>query len=552
MRSVKFFFLVLFITALPQVCAFTGTFAQSEGALSLDSSKEVQVSQSDPATAVTSLGSVRGKISGDVVSWLGIRYAEPPVGKLRFKAPVPVQPWEGVYDATKFGFAAAQPPPSSTEFTGKGEEKSEDCLFLNIWAKKGATNRPVMVWYHGGAYMSGESSLGMYSGERLAKERDVVVVTVNYRLGALGFLYFSDLAKDAGLDDDFTDNPGMRDQIEALKWIHENISAFGGDPGNVTIFGESAGGSTVISLLCSPPAKGLFQRAIVQSGAPTCIYGRETGTFYAKKYLELLGLKPEEVGRLKDMPLDDLVKATENILDWNALDRPGSIPFGPTTGTGIMPLDPLSAAAAGETACVPLIIGTNHDEATLFRGDAPIVPTTPYLINRMLDNTNADKKDRILSAYPGFPSHESVIEAATDALFLQPSIQFAEEYSKHAPVWFYRFDYKPPMARLLGFDATHGSEIVHVFHTYNTLAGRLITLFACPGPRKRVGNAMQTGWVNFAAYGDPNGQRTSDREWPAYDTAHRTTRIFGSKKIMTIDDPDKERRETWKGVTLYK
>ncbi len=552
MRSVKFFFRVLFIAALLQVCAFAGTFAENEGALSLDASKEVHVNQSDPATAVIPLGSVRGKISGDVVSWLGIRYAETPVGKLRFKEPVPVKPWDGVYDATKFGFAAPQPPPSSMEFTGKGEKKSEDCLFLNIWAKKGASNRPVMVWYHGGAYMSGESSLSLYNGERLAKERDVVVVTVNYRLGALGFLYFSDLAKAADLADDFTDNPGMRDQIEALKWIHDNIAAFGGDPGNVTIFGESAGGSTVISLLCSPASKGLIHRAITQSGAPSCIYGRETGTFYAKKYLELLGLKPEEIGRLKDMPADDLMKATDKILDWNALDRPGSIPFGPTTGTGIMPLDPISAAAAGETACVPLIIGTNHDEATLFRGDAPIVPTTPYLINRMLDNTNADKKDRILSAYPGFPSHESVIKAATDALFLQPSIQFAEEYAVHAPVWFYRFDYKPPMARLLGFNATHGSEIVHVFHTYNTMVGRLVTLFACPGASKSVGNEMQEYWTDFAAYGDPNGPGSGKIIWPVYDTAHRTTRIFGAKKITTLDDPDKERRETWQGVTLYK
>ena len=179
-----------------------------------------------------------------------------------------------------------------------------------------------MVWYHGGAYMSGESSLGLYNGERLAKERDVVVVTVNYRLGALGFLYFSDLAKAAGLADDFIDNPGMRDQIAALKWIHDNISAFGGDPGNVTIFGESAGGSTIITLLCAPAAKGLFHRAITESGAPSCIYGRETGSLYAAKFLELLGLKPEDVGKLRDMPVEKLAGATEKIMDWNAINRP--------------------------------------------------------------------------------------------------------------------------------------------------------------------------------------------------------------------------------------
>ena len=169
----------------------------------------------------------------------------------------------------------------------------------------------------------------------------------------------------------------------------------------------------------------------------------------------------------------------------------------------------------------------------------------------MLDLTNPDRKELILSAYPGFPSKESVIQAAEDAIFVQPSIQFAEAYSLHAPVWFYRFDYKPPMARILGLDATHGSEIVHVFHTYNTTVGRLVTLFACPGARRNVGNAMQSGWVNFATYGDPNDPGQGDKEWPAYDTMHRTTRIFGSK-ITTIDDPDQKRRKVWEGVTLYK
>jgi para-nitrobenzyl esterase len=558
MRNIKVIILVLLIAALSQVCLFAGESPENgnmPGTPAVEAGKTVQgapAGQSDPAIAVTPSGKVKGKLCGDVVSWLGIRYAEPPVGWLRFKAPVPVKPWEDIYDATKFGFAAPQPPPSPIEFTGKGEKKSEDCLFLNIWAKKGAVKRPVMVWYHGGAYMSGEGSLGLYNGERLAKEGDVVVVTVNYRLGALGFLYFSDMAKAAGLADDFIDNPGLRDQILALSWIHDNISAFGGDPGNVTIFGESAGGSTIFTLLCAPAAKGLFHRAIAESGAPSCIYGRETGSFYAAKFLEFLELKPEEVGKLRDMPVDRFVSATEKLMDWDAINRPGSISFGPTAGTDTMPLDPLSAAAAGVTAGVPLIIGTNHDEATLFEGDdPPIVPTTPLLINRMLDNTNADKKERILSAYPGFPSKGSVLEAATDAIFLQPSIQFAEAYSRHAPVWFYRFDYRAPLPRLLGFDATHGSEIVHVFHTYNTMAGTLLTLCACPGKKRSVGNEMQSGWVNFATYGDPNGSGQGEKLWPAYDTAHRTTRIFGSN-ITTIDDPEQKRREAWEGVTLYK
>jgi para-nitrobenzyl esterase len=400
--------------------------------------------------------------------------------------------------------------------------------------------------------MSGESSLSLYNGRRLAMTGEVVVVSLNYRLGALGFLHFAELAKAAGIADEFCDNPGLRDQVAALKWINENISAFGGDPGNVTIFGESAGGSSVISLICAPDAKGLFHRVIAQSPAPSCIYGTKTGTFYAKKYLELLGLKPKEVGKLMDLPADTLARATQQLLDWNAAQLPGSVPFGPTTGTPSMPLDPLAAAANGATANVPLIIGTNHDEATLFEnGDPPIVPATPALINKMLDITNPDKKSLILSAYPGYPSRKTALEAATDIIFQQPSIQFAEVYLKHAPVWMYRYDYVPPLPCMLRMGSTHGSEIVHVFHTYDTMPGFLLTLFSAPGTKKRLGGQIQQAWINFAIYGNPNGKPANDISWPAYETTHRSTHIFGSKKI-TLDDPDKIRREAWEGVTTYR
>jgi para-nitrobenzyl esterase len=507
---------------------------------------------SDAAIATTPLGKVRGQLCGEVVAWRGIPYAQPPTGRLRFKAPVPVQPWAGILDAKSFGPAAPQPPLSSSRFTGEGAKQSENCLTLNIWARAGVKNRPVMVWYHGGAYMSGESSLSMYDGKELAQSGTVVVVTLNYRLGALGCMHFADLAKEAGISEDFTDNPALRDQLAALEWIHGNISAFGGDPGNVTIFGESAGGSSVIALLCTPGARGLFHRAIAQSPAPSSIYGRETGTFYAKKLLELLGLKPDEIGRLRDLPVDQLVSATKKLMDWNAINRPGSVPYGPTYGTDALPLDPLSAANSGSTAGVPLILGTNRDEATLFEdGDPPILPVTPFLINRMLDITNAEKKSRILSAYADFPSHSSAIEAATDAIFRQPTSQFADAYSQHAPTFTYLFDYVAPLSCLLRMGATHGSEIVHVFHTYSSRAGRLLSLFASSGKKRMIGEAMQSSWISFALNGDPNPAGSEGEFWPAFDTKHRATRIFG-QTMMTLSDPEQKRREAWQGVTLYR
>ena len=557
LKPIKRLILVALIGILLPISLLAENPAAGDATLQFPPSDNREVAQeaiavaSDATIATTPLGQVRGQRRGDVVMWRGIPYAKPPVGRLRFKAPVPVEPWTGILDAAAFGNAAPQPSQSS-KFTGEGAAQSEDCLTLNIWARAGAKNRPVMVWYHGGAYMSGESSLSMYDGNELAQSGDVVAVTVNYRLGALGCLHFADLAKAAGIAEGFTDNPGLRDQVAALAWIHGNIAAFGGNPSNVTIFGESAGGSSVITLLCTPSAKGLFHRVIAQSPAPSCIYGRETGTFYAKKFLALLGLKPEEICRLQDLPVDQLVSATQRLMDWNALNRPGSVPFGPTTETETMPLDPLSAAISGSTANVPLIIGTNRDEATLFEDkDPPIVPVTPELFNRMLDITNEEKKGSILSAYPDYPSHCSVIEAATDAIFRQPSIQFADAYSRHAPTFLYRFDYVAPLPCLLRMGATHGSEIVYVFHTYSSRTGRLLTLFASSGKKRIIGEAMQSSWISFALSGDPNPAGSEGEFWPAYEAKHRATRIFGPR-MMTLSDPDQKRREAWQGVTLYR
>lgn len=514
-------------------------------------SREGTDRESDTTIASTPLGQVRGRKIGDIVVWHGIPYAQPPTGALRFAVPVPVQPWTGVRDALAFGPTAPQPTLAAARYAGKEASQSEDCLYLNIWARPGIANRPVMVWIHGGAYMSGAGSEGLYDGTHLADTGKVVVVTINYRLGALGCMHFADLAKAAGITEGFVDNPALRDQVAALAWVHDNITAFGGDPGKVTIFGESAGGSSIIALLCTPSAKGLFQRAIAQSPAPSHIYGRATGTAYATQLLNLLGLTPGEVGRLRDLPVADLMRATRTLMDLNAVNQPGSLPFGPTWGTETMPLDPLSAAASGATARVPLIIGTNRDEATLFELiDPPILPITSQLFNRMLDLTNADKKERILRAYPAYPSRGGVIEAATDAVFRQPTMQFADAYSRYAPTWAYRFDYVAPLLGLMGMGATHCAEIVHVFHTYNSRLGRIMSMFATPGTKRRLGDAMQSSWIAFAATGDPNGVAASDTAWPRYETQQRPTRIFGAE-ISTVMDPDPQRREIWQGITTY-
>lgn len=536
----------------PEAASAPAVLVQQPSDAALGISREGTEREADETIVSPPLGRVRGRKTGEVVVWRGIPYAQPPIGALRFAAPVPVLPWTGIRDALDFGPAAPQPPMSAARYAGEEANQSEDCLRLNIWARPGISKRPVMVWIHGGAYLSGAGSSSLYDGTDLAAKGAVVVVTLNYRLGALGGMHFADLAQAAGVEG-FVDNPALRDQIAALAWIRDNIAAFGGDPGNVTIFGESAGGSSVITLLCSPRAKGLFHRAIAQSPAPACIYGRETGTAYAKQLLIMLGLTPAEVGRLRELPVEDLVRAARTLMDLNAVVKPGSIPFGPTWGTEALPLDPLSAAASGLTARVPLIIGTNRDEATLFElTDPPILPITETLFQRMLDLTTPPKtQQRILSAYPAYPSRCGVIAAATDAIFRQPATQFADAYSRFAPTWVYRFDYVAPLPGLKRMGATHSGEIVHVFHTYGSRTGRLLSICAAPGTKRRLGEALQASWVAFALAGDPNGAIASGDPWPAYETQRRATRIFGAK-IFTAMDPDPARREIWQGVTLYR
>lgn len=242
--------------------------------------------------AHTPLGKLRGAKVKDVYVWKGIRYAQAPVGDMRFKAPVPVKAWTGTQDALSFGAVA---PQQESSIAGK-EPQAEDCLYLNVWSPGAdAKKRPVMVWIHGGGFVIGSGSSQMYEGTQMATNGDVVIVTINYRLGPLGFLYFNEEQRKQG----FENNLGIKDQIAALKWVQQNIAAFGGDPAQVTIFGESAGGTSVQTLLASPMAKGLFAKAIVQSGPAGIIWKPQNATLITEKYMSLLGLQPTELAKLK-------------------------------------------------------------------------------------------------------------------------------------------------------------------------------------------------------------------------------------------------------------
>src|SRR5271157_3324720 len=260
----------------------------------------------------TQYGKVQGTISGPIFVWKGIPFAQPPIGGLRFHAPQAPSPWTGVRDATNFGLTSVQSGRMMQRFFSATPEPSgEDCLCLNIWSPGvDDKRRPVLFWIHGGAFTLGSGSTPWYDGTAFATNGDVVVVTINYRLGALGFLHLADID---GEEKGFSNNCGLLDQIAALEWVRYNIAAFGGDPGNITVFGESAGAMSIGTLLAMPAAKGLFQRAILQSGASHTVQDRERATGIARKLMDILGI--HKVTDLVDISLEQLLDAQVKVSD---------------------------------------------------------------------------------------------------------------------------------------------------------------------------------------------------------------------------------------------
>lgn len=500
----------------------------------------------------TSDGDIGGKSVGELLTWRGIPYAAPPVGPLRLRAPQPVTPWDGVRDATEWGNASVQHKRGTMLSPGKYQPSSEDCLTLNVLApaKPSVTKRPVMVFIHGGAYTLGTSATPLYGGGSLVRRslddsHGIVYVSINYRLGALGYL---DLTQFSTPDRRFDANLGLRDQVAALEWVQRNIAEFGGDPDNVTIFGESAGGNAVTTLLATPAAEGLFHRAIAESSAPGLVATHERATEWAQEFVGFLREKDTGGGSMADMldraDVTSLGRAGTK-LAMTVLNRtPGLHPFGPVVDGDYLPKNPLDAVEDGSAHQVPLIIGTNGREGTLFPKLLDALPTNPKRIDTMFELTDPSAKDRVVEAYPGYPNESAAIDVGGDFTFWKPSLELAEAHSRRQPTFSYRFDFAPRVMKWLGLDATHGFELFAVFGINDTLFGKMMTL---PGGRAafaRVTEQVQSHWLNFARTGKPL------ETWPQYDEDARRTMIFDSRTRVQRD-PRRDRREAWEGYRGY-
>ena len=504
----------------------------------------------DENVVTTTSGPVRGLDDGITKSWRGIRYAAPPTGERRWRAPVPPEPWPDVVDATTFGPVA--PQPNNPVITlGPGAVKDEDCLSLNVWSASVVTPddpRPVMVWIHGGAYIFGTSSQPLYDGRALVSDGDVVLVTVNYRLGALGFLDLSAFSTDERV---FDTNLALRDVILALQWVRDNIAGFGGDPERVTLFGESAGGGIVTTLLTVPAASGLFSRAIAQSSPATSVYDSARAKRAADIFLQKVGVEPDQVATLYDLPVDRLVSAGLELFSDVPAATPGTLAFAPVVDKDLLPDYPLAAARAGRSNPVPLIIGTNKDEAALFKWmKSPLMPITPDAIRAMFAEIAAEQPElklpseaEIGSAYSGLKMKAAGLAVARDVGFRMPTIWLAEAHSAVAPVYLYRFDWATPMLRALRVGATHATELPYVWG--NLVAGRKDITFKLGGLKvgKALSARLQNRWVNFAVDGHPGGL-PGDPEWPPYVPDQRATLVI-DRQDTVVDDLDRDLRAAW-------
>jgi para-nitrobenzyl esterase len=430
----------------------------------------------------------------------------------------------------------------------RGADMSEDCLTINVLRPATAqTGLPVMVFIHGGAYSVGSSAEHPANGEAFVREGGVVYVSFNYRLGALGYL---DLTRYSTPERPIESNLGLRDQVAALRWVQENIAAFGGDPGTVTLFGESAGGNAVTTLMATPSARGLFARAIAQSSPANAIYPPEVTAVWAEEFAELLieaidtdgveSTSDDLAGRvLVEADASELVAAAVTLTLRTPDAHPGTIVLSPVIDGDLLPERPLDAFKEGRAARVPLIIGTNDREGSLFTGRLDILATTPKRIRAIFARTKKGARKAIKAEYPGLPAKRPAADFGGDYAFWYPTVKVAERHSRFAPVYFYRFDIAPRLVRWAGFDATHGLDLYAVFDRMDGRFGRTMTALGGRRAFKAASRRMRAHWLAFARTG-----RLDEALWPRYDEAHRATLIIDATDRVEAD-PRGSRRRAW-------
>lgn len=502
--------------------------------------------QPDRSRAFVLVQTTHGAVAGyhadnGLQVFLGIPYARPPIGRQRFAPPQPMAPWGYVRPAYLFGPTC---PQSLDEFEPASLlYQDEDCLSLNIWTPgTDSGRRPVIVYIHGGGFVEGGSGDPLYNGANLARRGDIVVASINYRVAALGFLALDEFGPEfAG-----SGCLALRDQIAGLTWIKQNIDRFGGDPDNITIMGESAGSASVMLLMVSPMAKGLFHKAIAQSGAVNLARTKAQAAAYTRRFMELAGVG--DVEGLRALSIQRMVAVAEKLLEEAGFES--DLVFAPVMDGVVIPADPAKAFADGAAAGIPFLNGTNYNEYRYWLNYFPALPYIPSGVilsfaPRILA-TLGDKREAALKYYrearPDPGRGGVTFGLAADMMFRVPHIRVSDLQSAHAPVWMYRFDWKSQVSD--DFGACHAIELPFVFGTFDSPTSHQIV---GPHPPLGLSETMMQAWIAFARSGNPNP--TGMPAWPPYETTRRATMIFNEHSAPQ-DDPDRAARLLYQGI-LY-
>lgn len=504
---------------------------------------------SDPSSAATTTAApvvttTAGRVSGTVVEhgvvrFAGIPYAAAPFGPNRMRPPQPVHSWDGVRDGSSFGPTVPKGdyPPAYARILAEVDIPGDDCLNVNVWTPDISGSQPVLVWIHGGSFMNGSNSVTEYDGTAFARD-GVVLVSVNYRLGAEGFLFL----------DDGVANIGLQDQIAALRWVRDNIAAFGGDPDRVTVAGESAGAMSVTTLLAMPAAKGLFAQAITQSGATAHTITPEIASTVGHFLADSLGVKADR-SAITALPIDQVVSAAAALVTevqtapdpakWGSLAL-SLLPFAPVIDGETLPVHPLEAIAAGVSDGIPVLTGSTRDESRLFLvapGAIDFIDDATLVMSAAAYGLDEDGVNRYRQNRPDAGPGDVMAALVTDWFFAIPAVRVAEARVRRAaaPTWIYRFDYPEP-ADSNGFGAAHAAEIPFVFDTIDdpTTHGRL-----GDHPSHAVADRAHKTWVDFVTTGNPG--------WASYDLDTRPVGLI-TDQVVEAADPAGDERRLWDDI----
>jgi para-nitrobenzyl esterase len=508
------------------------------------------------SVAQTTAGRVRGVVQDRVSAFFGIPYGASTAGSGRFMPPARPQPWTGVRDVLEYGPRSPQGPSGlipEDAAEDRREAAGEDCLRLNVWTPgTGTGTRPVMVWLHGGGFAQASGSFIIYDGANLSRRRDVVVVTLNHRLNVFGFLYLAELG---GQQYANASNVGMQDVVLALEWVRDNIAAFGGDPRNVTVFGQSGGGGKVCALMGMPSAKGLFHRAIAMSGSFVNGTTRADATRNAEALLARLNLKPNQIDELHNTSVDRILVAMASPDGASALGGRaaaggrgrggpggGGLSFSPVIDGKTIPAAPFDPAASPLCANVPLIIGSTETEVTFNRNTPLDDMDDAALHDRIKQTVRADDTavDALIATYrkgrPGISNLDLYLVVASDSSFRDGVMTVAQRKAdqRGAPVYMYYFTWRSPVhdGKLKAF---HTLDIPFVFE--NVDLGTAMT--GAGQSRYALQDRMSAAWAAFARTGNPNHKGLP--EWPAFNTTERAT-MFLDNTCKIVNDPNREER----------